>query len=73
LHHEIIATPRSDAAHNGRLDGSASVPKATANDCGARRSFRNIDEVFSFRGTRRVAEDVRGNNENIFAIARESR
>jgi uncharacterized ferritin-like protein (DUF455 family) len=33
----------------------------------------NIDEVFSFRGTRRAVEDVRGNDENIITIARESR
>jgi uncharacterized ferritin-like protein (DUF455 family) len=33
----------------------------------------NIDEVFSFRGTRRALEDVRGGDENIITIARESR
>jgi uncharacterized ferritin-like protein (DUF455 family) len=33
----------------------------------------NIDEVFSFRGTRRAIEDVRDGNDNIVTIARESR
>src|ERR1700685_4331137 len=32
-----------------------------------------IDEVFSFRGTRRAIEDVRDSNENIVTIAREAR
>ncbi|HJU29108.1 MAG TPA: hypothetical protein VJ718_08055, partial [Candidatus Binataceae bacterium] len=33
----------------------------------------NIDEVFSFRGTRRAIEDVRDGNDNIITIAREAR
>ena len=33
----------------------------------------SIDEVFSFRGTRRAIEDVRDGNENIITIAREAR
>jgi len=33
----------------------------------------NIDEVFSFRGTRRAIEDVRDGNDHIITIAREAR
>src|SRR6202521_2870620 len=33
----------------------------------------SIDEVFSFRGTRRAIEDVRDGNENVITIAREAR
>jgi uncharacterized ferritin-like protein (DUF455 family) len=33
----------------------------------------NIDEVFSFRGTRRALEDLREGNDSIITIARESR
>jgi uncharacterized ferritin-like protein (DUF455 family) len=33
----------------------------------------NIDEVFSFRGTRRAIEDLREGNESVITIARESR
>jgi hypothetical protein len=39
----------------------------------AQEFHENIDEVFSFRGTRRAVEDVRGGDENIMTIARESR
>jgi hypothetical protein len=35
----------------------------------AQEFHENIDEVFSFRGTRRAVEDVRGGDENVITIA----
>jgi hypothetical protein len=57
--------------------GSKWMRKLTEGDPGrlkkAQEFQENIDEVFSFRGTRRAIEDVRDGNDHIITIAREAR